>query len=98
LVLYPYLKALEVCMVKRVNAKDLQIGDWLEEDVRIGKKTIRKTVHGLSFEDIAILKKARKKVLIKDGIPFTIAFLGALIFMGYVSVFLEPLLSRVSLF
>lgn len=81
--LYSYVKALDICMIRKVSSMDLQLGDWLQRDVRVGGKIIKKSVHGLSLRDIKLLQNAKKKVLIKDGIPFTIAFLLALIFMGY---------------
>ena len=79
--LYVYTKSLEVCMVKLYPPEKLTEGDWLEKNVKIGNKTIRKTVHGLSKKEIEILKKYNKSVLIKEGIPFVPAFLIALIFM-----------------
>lgn len=80
--LYIYVKAVEKsCMIKLVSPKDLIVGDWLLKNVRIGKKTITKSVHGLSWEEIKLLKKAKKKVWIKGGAPFTPAFLIALLIM-----------------
>ena len=81
--LYLYVKSLDVCMLVRKDAGDLQEGDWLEQDVKIGKKVIKKSVHGLSKDEIRFLRKYGKKVLIKDGIPFTIAFLLAFVVIGY---------------
>jgi len=50
--LFIYTKSIESsCMIKLRNAKDLTEGDWLERDVRISKKFIRKSVHGLSLGD-----------------------------------------------
>jgi len=78
--LYYYVKALEnSCMVVLKNPKDLTEGEWLERDVRIGRRTIKKSVHGLSKKDIILLRKAKKRVMIKEGIPFTPAFLFALL-------------------
>jgi len=78
--LFVYVKAVEIsCMVVLKNPKELTIGDWLEKDVVIKGKTIKKTVHGLSNEDIKKITKARKKVFIKEGVPFTPAFLIAFI-------------------
>ena len=73
--MFIYVNSLEKCMIKKVNAKDLREGDWLENDVKIGRYVIRKSVHGLSLREIERLRKAKKIVLIKDGIPFTPAFL-----------------------
>jgi len=74
--LYVYVKAVEKgCMIKLVHYKDLREGDWLDKNVRIGKKVILKSVHGLSKDEIKFLKKVRKKVWIKEGVPFTPSFL-----------------------
>ena len=78
--LYYYVRTVEKsCMIVLKWPKELQEGDWLLNDVRIGRKTIKKSVHGLSEEEIKLLRKAKKKVLIKDGIPFTPSFLIALL-------------------
>jgi len=80
--LYVYVKAVEKsCMIKLFPAKDLREGDWLEKDVRVGRKLIKKSVHGLSAEEIKLFQKAKKKVLIKEGVPFTPAFLIAFVLM-----------------
>lgn len=81
--LYVYIKAVDKCMIKLKAGKELQEGDWIEEDIKIGKYTIKKTVHGLSMEDIKMLKKRNKKIKIKEGIPFAPAFLIAFIFMVF---------------
>jgi Flp pilus assembly protein protease CpaA len=80
--LYYYIMALDECMIRKVGGRDLQEGDWLEKDVRVGVRVIKKSVHGLSKEEIKLLRRARKKVLIKGGIPFTPAFLLALLTMA----------------
>lgn len=82
-----YLRALEIsCMIKLKNARDLAEGDWLERDVSVGGHVIRKSVHGLNAEEIKILRKAGKKVLIKEGVPFTIVFLIALMVFFYLAL------------
>lgn len=83
LVLYAYLRAVDKLMVRLKRWDELQEGDWLERDVRIGRLVIKKSVHGLSLAEIKKIKRARKKVLIKEGIPFTPSFLGALGIMVY---------------
>ena len=70
-------------MIIEKNVDELQEGDWLERDVRVGGKVIKKSVHGLSKMEIGMLRKVGKRVLIKDGVPFTIAFLLALIVIWY---------------
>jgi Flp pilus assembly protein protease CpaA len=83
--LYIYTQALDKCMVSLVPAEKLTEGDWLEQDIKINSKlTIKKTVHGLSFEDIQLLKKYKKPALIKQGIPFVPAFLIALLITALV--------------
>jgi len=88
--LYIYLLALErSCMIKLVDVDKLTEGDWLEQEVRIGGHIIRKNVHGLSLKDIEKLKKAKKKVLIKEGIPFVPAFLISFLVMVFFFLVLE---------
>jgi len=78
--MFVYAKAVEkTVMIKLVKPESLQEGDWLEKDVRVSGKVIRKSVHGLLKKEIALLKRARKSVVIKDGVPFTPAFVFAFI-------------------
>ena len=77
--LYIYISILDKCMIIKLDASSLSEGDWLDKNVNVGNKIIKKSVHGLSLKDIKILKKANKKVYIKEGIPFTPAFLISLI-------------------
>ncbi len=83
LVLFLYLRSVELCMIVKKRASELMEGDWLERDVKVGGRVIRRSVHGLSLSDIRILERVRKKVLIKEGIPFTPAFLVSLTIMVY---------------
>ena len=86
--LFVYLRALDKCMVKLKKPSELQEGDWLEESVKVGRKTIKKSVHGLSLAEIGMLEKVGRRVLIKEGVPFTPAFLMTLVIMGYAFLFL----------
>jgi len=80
--IYIYVKAIEEsCMIKLKNPRKLTVGDWLEKEVKVGNKVIKKSVHGLSEKDIKLLRKVKKKVWIKEGVPFTPAFLIALLMM-----------------
>lgn len=79
--LYYYLYSLDRCMIVEIIPSKLSEGDWLERDVKVGGKWIRKSVHGLSLEEIVWLKKNRKSVFVKEGIPFVPAFLFALVIM-----------------
>lgn len=72
--IYAYTSSLDKCMLSLVPAEKLTEGDWIEADIKVGKTIIKKTIHGLSLRDIQILKKYRKQVLIKKGIPFVPVF------------------------
>jgi Flp pilus assembly protein protease CpaA len=73
---YIYTKAVdESCMVKEISSKNLTEGDWLYEDVRIGKKLIKANWTGLSRDEIHLIKKYKKIVKIRKGIPFVPVFL-----------------------
>jgi Flp pilus assembly protein protease CpaA len=88
--LYLYTKSLDVCMVSLLPPSKLTEGDWLEKSVKINSKlTIEKSVHGLSKEDIDLLKKYKKSVNIKGGIPFVPAFLLTLLILIYTTLFLK---------
>jgi len=52
-------------------------------DIKLNREVVKKTIHGLSAEDIARLRKAGKMVLVKEGIPFTPAFLLAFLIMVF---------------
>jgi Flp pilus assembly protein protease CpaA len=76
----PYLyfsaKAIdEVCMIKEISAIKLTEGDWLYKGVRVGNKFIKSSWDGLTKEDISLLRKKDRKVLIRQGIPFSPVFL-----------------------
>jgi Flp pilus assembly protein protease CpaA len=65
----------ESCMVKKVKTKNLTEGDWLYKDIKIGRKMIEAKWSGLSKEEIVLLKKNKKDILIRQGIPFSPVFL-----------------------
>ncbi len=97
--LYSYLKAIEsACMIKLISPWKLTEGDWLEKDVKLRGQWIRKSVHGLSTEEIKLLKKYKKKVWIKDGIPFIPAFLLAFLAMALFFFVLKIQFEQVFLF
>ena len=79
-ILLVYAKGVEEsCMIKKKNPQELTEGDWLYEKVKIGKRIIKPDWEGLSEKELKILKKYKGKVKIKEGIPFTPAFLFAFI-------------------
>jgi Flp pilus assembly protein protease CpaA len=81
-VLYVFAKGLEtISMVKSVSGKNLREGDWLVDDIKVGKRIIKADWDGLSLKDIELLK-SKKNIKIKDGLPFVPAFLIA--FLAYV--------------
>jgi len=91
--LFVFAKSVEnACLIKEVNVKDLTIGDWLVENVKIkvkGKlKTIKPDWQGLSEEDLIFLRRNSKnikgKIIVKNGIPFVPAFL--LAFIGLILI------------
>lgn len=91
LYLWIYVKAVEkVCMIKKVNPKELTEGDWIIEDIVINKKFIAgKKDLGVSNEQIEKLIKLSKNgklkyVTIKTGIPFVPSFLISIILTYFV--------------
>lgn len=82
--LYSYAKAVEEgCLIREKKARELTVGDWLYKQVKVGKKIIKPNWEGLSEEELEILKKYKGKVTIKEGIPFTPAFLFAFLILIY---------------
>lgn len=79
--MYIYAKALEECMSVEVKTSNLTEGDWLYENIKVKGKIIKATWDGLTKKDIELLKKYKKNVRIKQGIPFTPSFLLAFIFI-----------------
>jgi len=74
--LFVYAKAVERgCMIKEIDAKDVVVGDWLVEEVKIGKKVIKPNWEGLGEEEVEILSRLRKKIKIREGIIFAPVFL-----------------------
>lgn len=83
---YVYLTAVEKsCLQKVCEASELQEGDWLARGVRMKGKVIEASLHGLSREEIESLKRAKKRVIIKEGIVFVPAFVLAYGIMVYVA-------------
>lgn len=87
-ILYLFSKSLEkVSMIREVSGKDLREGDWLAHDLRVGGKTIKSDWEGLSEKSLKLLRN-KKKVVIKEGLPFVPAFLIALLLYGFFKDFL----------
>jgi hypothetical protein len=76
-VLFAFAKAVEEsCMIKKLNPNQITEGDWLYKDILVGGKKIKSSWDGVSKKDLELIrKKYKNRVLIKQGIPFTPAFL-----------------------
>ena len=73
--LFIFAKAVEeVCMVRKIQAKFLTEGDWLYQDIKIRGKMIKAKWGGLNSREIKLLRKYKRYVLIKQGIPFVPVF------------------------
>lgn len=75
-VLYVFAKAVEEsCMIKEVSWNKVTEGDWLYKDVKVGNKLIKSTWKGVSKRELELIRKSKKKIFVKYGIPFTPSFL-----------------------
>jgi hypothetical protein len=87
--IFPFLTILarsieESCMVKKIPVNKLTIGDWLYRDIKVKNKKIEKNWEGISESELKLIQRYyKKKVLIKEGIPFTPSFLIAFILLFY---------------
>lgn len=97
--LYSYLYSLErCCMVKLTSPWKLMEGDWLDRSVKVRGKIMKKSVHGLSEKNIRLLRKAKKKVWVKTGIPFVPAiFISFLVMVFFWVVLRQSLFGLISL-
>jgi len=73
--LFIYTKSVDSLMIKTIPTRKLTIGDWLAKDIKIGKKIIKPKLTGIDETELAFLRKHKKSVEVKDGVPFTISFL-----------------------
>lgn len=83
LILFPLLiiygKSVEACLILPTPYQKVTLGDWLYQKIRLGNKTISPHWEGLNESQLALIKKFKKTVLIKNGIPFVPVFLLAFI-------------------
>ena len=80
--LYTYARSIEEsCMVKQISSKDLVEGDWLYTKIKVGNKVIEPNWQGLTVKQVKLLKKTKRKIWVKEGIPFVPAFLFAFIIL-----------------
>jgi Flp pilus assembly protein protease CpaA len=81
----------EVSMVKLVDPGKLTVGDWLYKDINVKGKTIKADWNGLTEEEIKLLKKQKKKVKVRYGIPYAPVFFFS--FLTLVVLWLNGLLN-----
>ncbi len=98
LVLYPALfifaKSLEkTALTKTISGKELRLGDWINEDIKVKGNLIKSDFKGINEKDIKLLKNKRK-VTIKNGLPFAPSFTIAII-LQY--LFAEKVISTIFL-
>ncbi len=84
--LFTFAKAVDnVVMIHEISPEKLTEGDWLVEDVNVGKIVIKANWEGLEKSQIELLKKYNKSVKVKDGAPFVPGFLIAfLVFVFFI--------------
>jgi Flp pilus assembly protein protease CpaA len=81
----------ESSMVKEVKVKDLTVGDWIIEKIKVGKKSILPNWEGLSENEVKLIQNKlnkNKQILVKEGIPFTPSFLFGFLLLLYLLRFL----------
>ena len=83
--LYFYAKTIDdVCLVKKIRTSELEEGDWLLRDVRVGKEIIHASWNGLTKKQISKMRKNYKSVVIREGIPFVPVFLISFLLFFYI--------------
>jgi len=82
---YIFVKAAEnSAMIRKIHPDQLTEGDWILKPIRIKNRIIKPTVHGLNKKEIMMLKKLKKPVIVKYGLPFVPIFLASLILSLFV--------------
>jgi len=82
--LHVFVKTVEKsCLIRKVSPQKLTEGDWLFKDIKIRGKTLKASFHGLTQKQINLIKKNKKLVQIKYGIPFIPVFLIAFLLTYY---------------
>jgi len=84
--LYFYTKAIEnKSLIEKVGSKEITEGDWLYKDVKVGNRIIEANWNGLSKNEISLIRKKHKFVMIKRGIQFGPGFL--IIFLIFIYLY-----------
>jgi len=78
-----YVSSVEkTCLIKEIDVQKLTVGDWIVKEIDVKGKVIKPSWEGISEEELNLIKKHYKnKVVVKYGIPFSPAFLFAIIFL-----------------
>ena len=76
-----FVKSVEKsCMYEKISTSKLTEGDWIAEDIYKNKKLfLSKNNIGVTKEQINFIKKIKKEILVKNGLPFVPSFLIAVI-------------------
>lgn len=81
---YLYAKSVDdSCMIKKVKSSNLTEGDLLYKSVAVGKERIIPNWEGLSTLDIKKIRKFKKFILVRQGIPFVPVFLISYLILIY---------------
>lgn len=77
--LYVYTKSIEQAYMMVYTASDkITIGDWIAETIVVHGRVIHPDWEGLNEQQVDLIKKYyKKKILVKQGIPFSPSFLFA---------------------
>jgi Flp pilus assembly protein protease CpaA len=83
--LYIYAKSIDnSCLVNNVSTKNLEEGDWLYKDLKVGKNTIKSSWHGLTKNQIKTIQKKFNKIQVRQGIPFIPVFFFSFLILVYI--------------
>jgi Flp pilus assembly protein protease CpaA len=84
-VMFVFAKSIEEsCMIRALNPDKVREGDWLYKDVLVHGKKIKADWDGVTKNNLLLIRKRNnKKILIKEGIPFTPGFLFGFLILLY---------------
>jgi Flp pilus assembly protein protease CpaA len=82
--IYLYAKTVdEISMIKNISTLKLREGDWLYRDIKVKNRTIKARWDGLRKEEISLLRKKYKRILIREGVVFTPVFFISFVIFFY---------------
>jgi Flp pilus assembly protein protease CpaA len=84
-ILFVFAKSVEdSCMIRSLSPSKVTEGDWLYHDVLVKGKRIKADWDGVSKSELLLMRKrTNKKILVKEGIPFTPGFLFGFLVLLY---------------